>query len=481
MQGQSLIEILVAVGLGVILIGGVTALISVNLRTSSDSKTTQMATSLAQEVMDGAKSAAESDWEGFRGLGSGSANKYYIASSTYAITSGTESLVVGGYNFNRYFYIDSVRRTQCGVGSPTTNATTSSCNSNFPLGEGDIAQDPSTQKITAVVEWTGGKNVTQVQYVSRAKNATIRQSDWSGGGGDNSVLTAANNKYSTAVGIDANTTPGTIEAMLVSGASQATTTNISATDKWAWNDVIGWIDVGYSAGAAGINNAKMFGYASSSVGFIAFDCATTPNGDVCSGPAGNWGVVNVGGVLQGWAYNDSIGWISFDSVTAGSPTSYGVSIDPPTGELRGWAWNDAIGWISMNCVNAGTCGTINYKVKTSWVSVPDSGSLTSPIFDLGSDATLNAVIWKGITNGGTVRFQIAASALSTGPWNATDYKGPDGTSGTMYSSTGPDTSTMVSPRNFSNVRYMRYKIIIESNAGRTDSPEVRDIIVGYSL
>ena len=31
-------------------------------------------------------------------------------------------------------------------------------------------------------------------------------------------------------------------------------------------------------------------------------------------------------------------------------------------DLRGWVWNDDVGWISMNCVSAGTCGVINYGV-----------------------------------------------------------------------------------------------------------------------
>lgn len=31
-------------------------------------------------------------------------------------------------------------------------------------------------------------------------------------------------------------------------------------------------------------------------------------------------------------------------------------------DLRGWVWNDNIGWVSMNCVSAGTCGAVNYGV-----------------------------------------------------------------------------------------------------------------------
>lgn len=480
MGGQSLIEILVAMGIGVILIGGVTALISVNMKSSMESKMDQVASSLTQEAISGAKSKAEEDWNAFYALAKGSANAYYIASSTNAITPGKESLVVGGYSFNRYFYVENVNRTQCGIGSPTAAAATVSCNSNFPLSDADIAEDPSTQKITVVVEWAQGRSVKQDQYVSRTRNAAIRQTDWSGGGGDDSVLIAPNNKYAAASGVDVMTTPGAIEVVL-SGGGGVTTANISAVDHWAWNDLINWIDFGYAAGNVGVNDGKLYGYASSPIGLIAFDCATTPNGNICAGPSGNWSVSNVGGSLRGWAYSDAIGWISFDSVTAGSPVSYGVTIDAATGEFRGWAWNDVIGWISMNCLNTGTCGTVNYKVKTSWTSKPSNGWLTSPIIDLGNKVAVNTVAWKGIVNGGGVRFQIAASNVPTGPWNDTDYKGPDGTSGTSYAAPMPNVSTTLSPRDFSGVRYVRYKVFIESDAARTGSPEVQDIILTYSL
>lgn len=481
-RGQSLIEILVALGLGIILIGGVTALITVNLRSSTESKVTQAASSLTQEVIDAAKSKAEGDWNAFYALGKTSENKYHIASSTLEVTSGTESLILGEYVFTRYFYIENVNRTECGVGSPTAAAVSAEC-TNFSAGAGFVAEDPSTQKITVVVEWANGGSVKQEQYVSRTHNVAIRQTDWSGGGGDNSILTNPNNKYATASSIDAGTTPGAIKVILSGGGGGGLATpNIDGTEPnhWAWNDIIGWIDFGYAAGGVGVNNDKLFGYASSSIGLIAFDCATTPNGDICAGAGGNWKVSNVGSALKGWAYNDAIGWISFDSVSATSSTSYGVSI-LGDGSLSGYAWNDAIGWISFNCANAGTCapGGYDYRVKTSWVATPDSGSLTSPIFDLGKSAVVNSVIWKGLANGGSVRFQVAASGVSNpASWN---YKGPDGTSGTTYNTGGPDVSTVVSPRDFSNVRYIRYKVFIDSDAGRTNSPEVRDIILSYSL
>lgn len=475
-KGQSLVEILVALGIGVILIGGVTALVSVNLRSSSESKINQVASSLTQEAVDSAKAVAESNWSGFYGLAKGSTNKYFIASSTLATATGTEALAVSGYDFTRYFYIENVNRTRCGVGTPVVAVTTVDCASNFPIGETSIAEDPSTQKVTVVVEWAGGGPAIQTQYISRARNEAIRQTDWSGVAGDNSILTVPNNNYAVGTKVNATSTPGSLLVSLSGSGSDPVVPNMDAgaANHWAYNDSIGWIDFGN--GTVGVNDSKLFGYASSSVGLIAFDCATTPNGNICGGSP--WGVSNSGGTLKGWAYSDGIGWISFDSVTAGSGISYGVTIGAGTGDLSGWAWNETIGWISFNCSNQGTCGTIDYKVNTSWRATAVTGSLTSPIFDLGKKVALNAVIWKGVTNGGAVRFQIAASNVpNPGSW---DYKGPGGTSATTYAATA-DASTQLSPRDFTNVRYIRYKVFIDSNGGQTASPEVKDIIVNYSL
>lgn len=486
-RGQSLIEMLIALGIGVILIGGVTALITTNLRSSSESKSAQVAAALTQEVTEAVKSKAEANWNAFYALGKTSANKYYIASSTLAITAGTESVALGEYNFTRYFYIENVNRTKCGTGSVTTDAATGAprdCGvAFFASDEAAIAEDPLTQKITVVIEWNG-ESVKQEQFVSRSRNSAFRQTDWSGGGGDTSILTASNGRYSTSTAIETTAPVGAIKVMLSGGGGTPMTPNMDNTEPnhWAWNDVIGWIDFNYGPGNVGVHNDKLFGYASSSVGLIAFDCATTPNGDICGGAAGNWKVSNVGAALRGWAYSDTIGWISFDSVTATSSVSYGVTVDA-SGELRGFAWSQAIGWISMNCnqpsAGINTCGTIPYRVKTSWVSSPNTGSLTSSILNLGGRVALNSVIWKGVENGGAVRFQIAASTVpNPASW---DYKGPDGTSGTTYDTEGPDISTVLDPKKFADVQYVRYKVFLESNAARTDGPEVRDIVLNYSL
>jgi len=63
--------------------------------------------------------------------------------------------------------------------------------------------------------------------------------------------------------------------------------------------------------------------------------------------------------VTGWAWSDTVGWVSFSSTnTGGSPNgvSYGVYIDESDGSFSGYAWNDAIGWISFNALETAQCG-----------------------------------------------------------------------------------------------------------------------------
>lgn len=67
--------------------------------------------------------------------------------------------------------------------------------------------------------------------------------------------------------------------------------------------------------------------------------------------------------MSGWAWSDTIGWISFNSLNDGSAYDYGVNVaggdpdseEPLTGDMSGYAWSDNIGWISFNCAIGGEC------------------------------------------------------------------------------------------------------------------------------
>ncbi len=256
-------------------------------------------------------------------------------------------------------------------------------------------------------------------------------------------------------------------------------TNIDSTYRYAWNDVIGWVDF-YTTNNVNVSSTQLTGYASSSIGFIALDCATSPSGNVCG--TSDFKVLKDGtGSLSGYAWNDNFGWLSFSGTTTQSQ-AYGVFVNPSNGDFSGWAWNDNVGWFSFNCVNsgAGGCSPSDYKVKTSSVSTSTSGSLVSSVFDtwaIGGSA-INTIMWQGTQLSGTsVKFQIASSNSAAGPW---DYKGPDGSATTYYAPANTGISTQINLAYHNNQRYFRYKIFLYSDASGTNSPTVTDVIINWS-
>ncbi|MCX7589931.1 MAG: hypothetical protein N2Z85_03285 [Patescibacteria group bacterium] len=265
-------------------------------------------------------------------------------------------------------------------------------------------------------------------------------------------------------------------------------TNIDSSNRWAWNDLIGWIDF-YSTNTVNVNSQQLTGYASSSAGDISLDCATTRNGNICS--QSNYKVLNDGGGnLSGWAWNDNYGWISFcggqgNSNCPGS-TIYQVKINPTTGDFSNYAWNDLLGWISFCGQPGGGSGcastTYSYKVNTSWRATATIGYLDSSIYDTGisGGAQINSILWKGDLPSGTqVRFKIASSNSSNGPWN---FLGPNGTTNDndYYGPVLPNKSYPVNYLLHSNHRYFRYRVILVSDQAQRYSPLIDDIIINWS-
>lgn len=258
-----------------------------------------------------------------------------------------------------------------------------------------------------------------------------------------------------------------------------------STARWAWNDIIAWLDF-YITDTVTVTSPGLQGYASSSVSWISLDCATSPSGNICA--TSNYQVLNDGeGRLSGWAWNDSIGWISFcgglSITTCPGTISYRVLINGTTGDFTGWAWNDVAGWVSFNCTDPGICGTSNYKVQTSWLATSTTGYLDSSTFDTGvvGGAQINSIVWQGSmpspVSGSFVAFQFAVSNSSGGPWN---YQGPDGTANTYYTTSGANSAYVVSYVLHNNMRYFRYRITLSSNLAQTSSPRVDSVSVNWN-
>jgi len=63
--------------------------------------------------------------------------------------------------------------------------------------------------------------------------------------------------------------------------------------------------------------------------------------------------------VNGWAWSDIVGWISFNNLSGGGSNNYGVHITDnqsgTEGNFSGYAWSDNIGWLSFNESDLGGC------------------------------------------------------------------------------------------------------------------------------
>lgn len=215
-KGSLLLEILLAVAVGAIIIGAVAGLVYVSSRSGQVSGAKSSAISLAEEGLEAMQSISETDWHniylppspGTKGF----ATEYYVYNdgSSWLLT-GTDiskrDIEIDGIIYARKIYIDNVSRNKTGERQICTGV-------GICMEEID---DPSTQKIKVVVSKEGSADIVLEEYLTRWKNETISQSDWSGGSGQADPTVAPYTKfdsvdlYESQETIDYSSMPGSIK------------------------------------------------------------------------------------------------------------------------------------------------------------------------------------------------------------------------------------------------------------------------------
>jgi hypothetical protein len=226
-RGQSLIEIMIAVAVGAVLVGGAVMLVSVVLKSGEQNKYFQGASLLSKDLMDKVTVYIESDWYcvpldpthcGIYNLIKDpvAANKYYLSTTTvqFSWTQGADStgiehsISAAGLKFERYFIVQNVCRDN--TTGDITGITDNSGASTLCSGGPNQSEDPSTQQVTVTTFWTQNgqnRNVSLIKHFTRNKNMIFRQTDWSGGAGQAGPLDVPNSRYFSDDGnIDASTT-----------------------------------------------------------------------------------------------------------------------------------------------------------------------------------------------------------------------------------------------------------------------------------
>ncbi len=196
-RGQSLIEILIGIAVGVIMIVGSITIVISSLKSSGDAAKVQASTAIGKELLENVRAWTEGDWHGIANLNVGSANHYYLISATSPFTavSGDETVSAGGIPYTRYFVVDAVARDGGG---------------KIVAGVG--ADDPSTKKITVTVSWQAANVPTTIaEYLTRNAHRVFIQTDWSGGGGQDGPITSANSRFSNATDADYTSITGSLK------------------------------------------------------------------------------------------------------------------------------------------------------------------------------------------------------------------------------------------------------------------------------
>ncbi len=199
-RGQSLIEVFVAIGVGVLMLGGITSAFSIILRTNDFAEKSRNAAVLNDGLSELVRSFADGNWPGLYGLSHGSLVRYHLINSegTIAAQSGKETVAYGVFDYSRSFYVDNVSRD----GSGNIEAAYNSAN-----------DDPSTQKITVETDYELSgllRTISSEFYVTRMRNFIFNQTDWSGGDSQEGPITSANDRFTSKVNVDYSTTPGSI-------------------------------------------------------------------------------------------------------------------------------------------------------------------------------------------------------------------------------------------------------------------------------
>lgn len=114
----------------------------------------------------------------------------------------------------------------------------------------------------------------------------------------------------------------------------------------------------------------------------------------------------------------------------------------------------------------------NVVLRHNGISYVSSGVLESSTFDVGVEANFVSLVWEPLSQPSNtdLLFQVAVSNSSTpASW---DYRGPDGTAGTYYS-TQNISLTGVSGQ------YIRYKVFLSSTDGN-NTPTLSDVALSYT-
>ena len=170
-EGQLILEILIVIMIiGVVVaIGSQIAMVSMQANKLSLER--DVASGLSQEIFEAVRNIATENWLIVYGAadGKGASNHYSVSQSggKWIMSSGDATSTINDITYTQYFTIDNISR------DPDTSDIESAYNASN--------DDPSTQKITVWITWSGANSVSFTDHIARWRNKLCEGTEWVSG------------------------------------------------------------------------------------------------------------------------------------------------------------------------------------------------------------------------------------------------------------------------------------------------------------
>ena len=208
-----MIEILIAIAVGVILIGVTIMIIAPVLQIDTETNEDKVGAALGRDLFERVRVYLGGDWHNFNAsAATGSDAHYYLTTSTdpadpVSIVDGEESVLVSTTTYTRYFYIEDMCRAHAFSSSSQIidiASATSGCSDGFSF-------EPSLRRVSIVYVWPESSSRTFSVIMSRFKNEILSQTDWSGGSGFSGPSADPTDNFSDSLRINFSSTTGSIK------------------------------------------------------------------------------------------------------------------------------------------------------------------------------------------------------------------------------------------------------------------------------
>lgn len=195
--GQSLIEAVIALGIGALVIGAATFAIAGTLGSNTSVERTRQASFAAQQLLDRVRAVSDARWNDIYALPDKLPSAQYTVAPSgtmLAVMSGVATTTAGGVIYEAFFSIEDVCRSAVGVITRLA-----------PCGGVTEYEDTATQFITAHVTWGAGSTAKEVavsSYLTQWKNRIVEQAGFDGGSGFEGPVSSTIRGYATSTNID---------------------------------------------------------------------------------------------------------------------------------------------------------------------------------------------------------------------------------------------------------------------------------------